>query len=254
MPVELPGYVTVVVLFTDLLVAGLVVAGVGAAARRAGLSTASRRRLVVAVAGTLAAWFALAAVVATARLPGLHPLVLGLLGGPVVVGAGLLAASPTWRRVVRATPQTWLVAGQCYRVVGAVFLVVWGLGGLPAYFALPAGVGDIVTGAGALVVGVLVARRTRGWRAGTVGWNAFGLADLVVAVGAGSGLLAGPLSTVLAAETSTAIVTWFPLGAIPLFLVPISATLHLYSLSNLAADAPSTDAPAVPGVRPSGRD
>jgi hypothetical protein len=95
-------------------------------------------------------------------------------------------------------------------------------------------VGDVVTGVAALAVVAAIARGVGGWRRATVGWNAFGLADLVVAVGAGSTLLAGPLTTVLAAETSTAAILWFPLGTIPTFLVPISATLHLYSLSTLA--------------------
>lgn len=100
----------------------------------------------------------------------------------------------------RATPLPWHVGVQAYRSVGAVFLVVWWLGGLPAFFALPAGIGDVRTGAGAAVVAALAAAGTRRWRSAVVGWNAFGLADLVVAAGAGSTLLAGPLSAVLAAS------------------------------------------------------
>lgn len=115
---------------------------------------------------------------------------------------------------------------------------------MPGYRAGPAGVGDIVTGVGALVVLALLVVGGRGERLAVAGWNAVGLADLVVAVGAGAALLAGPLTVLFAAETSTQLVTWLPLGLIPMFLVPISAVLHLYSLTNLSLDARTTAAQA----------
>jgi hypothetical protein len=40
---------------------------------------------------------------------------------------------------------------------------------------------------------------------------------------------------VFAAEITTAAVVAFPLGTIPMFLVPISVLLHLYSLGGLLA-------------------
>lgn len=242
-------WVAGVVVAFDLLLAGLVVAGTDRAARRAGLARATRRRLRVGLVAGLTGWLALAVAVAGAAFSPLHPVVLGLIAGPVVLGVALLLVSPTWRAVVDAVPHHWLVAGQAYRVVGALFLVLWAQGSLPAFFALPAGVGDIVTGVTAVGVAALVGRRVRGWRATAVGWNLFGLADLVVAVGAGSTLLAGPLTAVFAAETTTASLVAFPLGLIPLFLVPISVTLHCYSLRGLLRDRPAT---ALLAGRPSG--
>jgi hypothetical protein len=96
----------------------------------------------------------------------------------------------------------------------------------------------VLTGVGALGTAALVARGARGWRATAVGWNLLGVADLVVAVGAGSTLLAGPLSALFAAETSTGAVVALPLGLVPLFLVPVSVTLHLYSLRALLLATP----------------
>lgn len=226
----------------DLVLAGLVVVGADRAARNAGLGAATRRRLRLGLVAGLTGWLALAVVVAAAAFSPLHPAVFGLIGGPVVVGLALLAASPTWRAVVDAVPHHWLVAGQTYRVIGALFLVLWMQGELPAYFAIPAGVGDVLTGVAAIGVGALVVQRVRGWRATAGGWNLLGLGDLVVAVGAGSTLLAGPLSTVFAAETSTAAIVAFPLGLIPMFLVPISITLHCYSLRGLVREQSSTAA------------
>jgi hypothetical protein len=232
---SLPQWITAAVVVTDLLLVALVLLGVGRAARRAGFAPGLRRRLQAAVAAAFAVWLGAAVAVSTMGLHPLHPAVLSLIGGPVVVGYGLYLRSETWRSLVRAAPQAWLVGGQFYRVIGALFLVVWGLGELPAFFAIPAGVGDVVTGVAALVVAAAVVRRVAGWRRAVVGWNAVGLADLVVAVGAGSTLLAGPLSAVFAAETTTLAIVAFPLGLIPMFLVPTSVLLHLYSLSNLAA-------------------
>jgi hypothetical protein len=239
---ESPLLIGGVVVAFDLLLAGLVVVGTGRAARRAGLTVTARQRLRMGLVTGLAGWFALAVVVAGAALPPLHPAVLGLIFGPVVLGLALLAASPTWRSVVAAVPQEWLIGAQAYRVVGAVFLAVWVQGGLPAFFALPAGVGDILTGVTAVALAPFVTRRVRGWRSAAVGWNLFGLADLAVAFGAGSTLLAGPLSMVFAAETTTAAIVALPLGLVPLFLVPISVTLHCYSLWGLRT--PARPAPA----------
>jgi hypothetical protein len=115
-----------------------------------------------------------------------------------------------------------------------VFLAGWGAGALPAYFAFPAGVGDIATGVGAVAVAVLLVRGATATRA-VLGWNAFGLLDLVVAVGAGSGLLASPLATVFGTSggVTTAAVVSLPLGLVPFFLVPISTLLHVYSVARL---------------------
>lgn len=240
----LPAFVTGIVVSTDLLLAGLLVVGVDRAARRAGLATQRRTRVTRTTVAVVVLWLLVALVVARAALPVLHPAVLALIGGPILLGYTLFLTVPTWRAVVRHTPQSWLVGAQVYRLVGLVFLVVWSLGGLPAFFALPAGIGDALTGAGAVLVALTIRRGVLGWRAATVGWNLLGVVDLLVAFGAGSTLLAGPLSRLFAAETSTALITQFPLGLVPLFLVPTSILLHCYSLTNLYLDGTGVDATA----------
>jgi hypothetical protein len=232
----LPSYTAPLVYGTDLLLAALVAVGSVIGTERAGLPAADRRRIGAFVAVGLAAWFAVAFALAQSNPAPRSVLTLTAILGPVVV-ATVALRDVRWRRVVRAIPQRWLVGAQAYRVIGALFLVSWGAGLLPAYFALPAGLGDVVTGVGAVLVAAVLAAGVRGGRAATVAWNVFGLGDLIVAVGAGSTLLAGPLATVTGGSgPSTAILVAVPLGLIPLFLVPISATLHVYSLSNLLAE------------------
>jgi hypothetical protein len=78
------------------------------------------------------------------------------------------------RILAQAETAAWLVWPHAFRFVGGVFLIVMAQGHLPAAFALPAGIGDIVTATAA----PLVARRAGGRRAALV-FNAFGLLDLL---------------------------------------------------------------------------
>jgi hypothetical protein len=65
--------------------------------------------------------------------------------GTLLVGY-LLLLLPTFRRIVAAVPQHWLIGVQTFRILGAVFLVRYFAGQLPGLFALPAGIGDVATG------------------------------------------------------------------------------------------------------------
>ena len=58
----------------------------------------------------------------------------------------LLLLSPTFRRIVAAVPQHWLVGIQTFRIMGSALLVRYFAGQLPGLFALPAGIGDVATG------------------------------------------------------------------------------------------------------------
>src|SRR5262249_12846917 len=58
----------------------------------------------------------------------------------------LLPLSPTFRRIIAAVPQHWLIGIQAFRILGSVWLVRYFAGQLPGLFALPAGIGDVATG------------------------------------------------------------------------------------------------------------
>ena len=152
---------------------------------------------------------------------------------PVILGLAGIAGSPTARRIVEATPLWALVAIQFYRVLGAVFLVLWAGHHLPGAFALPAGLGDFATGLAAPIIGYTIARwpdkqRDVAW------WNAFGIADLVVAVT--TGFLTSPgAAQMFALDAPNRLITAYPLALVPLYAVPVSLILHGLVWQRLAA-------------------
>jgi hypothetical protein len=151
---------------------------------------------------------------------------LGSLGAAL----GLLAFVPTWRRVVDAVPAESLISVQIFRLIGVVFLPLYAIGSLPRHFALPAGLGDIAVGLLAPVVALAVRNQVRGARPLALGWNLVGFADLLVAVGMGTGYLLLALQPGVSFPPTAAAMTFFPLVLIPTFAVPLGFILHIYSI------------------------
>jgi hypothetical protein len=152
--------------------------------------------------------------------------VLGL-GGAWVAATRI----PSLRALIdQPSTQPSLVALQVWRLLAITFLILLAQGQLPALFAVPAGVGDILAGLAA----PFVARRLRepGGRSLALGWNVFGLLDLIVAIGLGVTLNPGPLQ-VFHTSPSTAVLTTFPLTLFSTFFVPLSMLLHVLSLRYL---------------------
>jgi len=132
----------------------------------------------------------------------------------------LLLLSPTFRRIVAAVPQHWLIGIQTFRILGSALLVRYFAGQLQGLFALPAGIGDVATGLLAPFIAYAWYRGKRYARAAAIAWNVFGMADLINAVvlgtltGGGGGLV-------------------FPIVLIPAYGVPRAFLLHSYSLIGL---------------------
>jgi hypothetical protein len=134
--------------------------------------------------------------------------------------------------VLDATPASWLIGLQVYRVLGGIFLVGWARGVTPALFALPAGIGDVTTGLLALPVAYYLASRSGGAVRGAIAWNIFGLLDFTIAVGIGLATAPGPLQLILPSIPNTG-VGLYPAVLIPAFAVPSSILLHVLSLRQL---------------------
>jgi hypothetical protein len=198
-------------------------------AARSALGPGARSRAPLLLGAFLSAWFGLALLAGDARNFPLFgdevrlPLLLAVAFGPMFLGIALLFGTSTMRALVLATPPEWLIRVQVYRMAGLIFLFPFlHYGAIPAGFAVPATIGDFATGLAAPFVASRVEHRRAGAFALAVGWNLFGLADLIVA----------PVAAVL---SHAPLANLYPLVLVPLFLgPPLGMLTHVYSLKNLA--------------------
>ncbi len=138
----------------------------------------------------------------------------------ITLAAGyLLLFSASFRGIVGAIPQHWLIGIQTFRILGGIFLVRYFQGELPALFAIPAGVGDLLTGVFAPLVAYWWYSGKSYARGAAIAWNLFGMADLVNAVTLGTLTGGGGLV--------------FPLVLVPIYAVPRAFLIHSYSLMGL---------------------
>jgi hypothetical protein len=189
---------------------------------------------------TLPVWFVVAAWAALSLILN----VLGVLANPPdkppiallisVIGPPTLFAiayslSARVRTLSLSLDLRLLTAMQAWRIIGAMFLVLMMFRLLPGTFAWPAGVGDLIVGAYAPFVVLVMSRRTPGWRKHIVLLNVLGLLDFVGAIG--GGVLAGssPIG-ILRGDITTDIMQKLPLSLIPTFAVPFWIILHIISL------------------------
>lgn len=149
---------------------------------------------------------------------------------PATVGLLFRTSRPFRRWILRADLVEY-VGLQTFRVIGATFLFLMGLGYLPPGFALPAGWGDVLVGLIALIAVVRLSRRQE-LPAGLF-WLLFvlGLLDFVGAFGSGNIVsLSGNWS-----EEYRRMTEW-PLLLVPGFLVPMWVVTHFYALFKFGAN------------------
>jgi hypothetical protein len=191
-------------------------------------------RLAIASGIVLAVWAIATAVLARRgafRLPAgarMPPVGTNLIIAFVAL-ALILSASRSLRRLLRN--QANLIRLHVWRLEGLVFLALMLQGRVPALWALPAGLGDVLVG----VTAPWVARGLEhpDGRRRAIAWTAFGMADLVVAVALGVMTNPGP-AQVFHPIPNGELLTLFPLALVPAFLVPLAFTLHVASLLQLS--------------------
>lgn len=170
---------------------------------------------------------------------------------PVLLGALMLTRSRAVGSLLDATPASWLVGLQVYRVLGGMFVVYWIHGSMPAAFALPAGIGDVLTGLLALPAAVWVASGSGIGRRIGIRWNLLGLIDFAVAITMGMLTAPGPAQLLARAHPNLQIAL-FPTAMTPAFVVPFSTLLHVLSLRQLQrvrrTAATARQEPALAGV------
>jgi hypothetical protein len=231
-----PGYLLPYVIGGSVAIVAALLFGLHNALERARWTVRERRQAVTGVAVVLVAWFFVTLTLtwlgfyrgALSRTPTIQ---YGVLI-PIIAGFVIFRGSRMLRRVIEAVPQEWIVGVQVYRALGAIFLVLYAAGRMPGLFAWPAGVGDVIVGLLAPVVGIAYARRPRSAAGLLRTWNLLGIGDLMVALATGFLTSPSPLG-ILAFDTPNVLITAFPLAMIPVFLVPLSILLHLASLKKL---------------------
>ena len=158
---------------------------------------------------------------------------------PILILTGLTFATRTGRARLAAAPLPALIAAQGVRVLGVSFVLLHAAGRLPAPFAPVAGWGDILVGALALPVALMVARGTVWAHGSATAWTLLGILDLLAAVGLGVTASPGPLQVFLT-EPDSSLMTGLPWIIIPCFLVPSLFSLHLMTLARLRAGSIET--------------
>lgn len=134
----------------------------------------------------------------------------------------LFLLSRTFRGVIAGIPQHWLIGIQTFRILGGVFLIRYFEGRLPGVFAIPAGVGDILTGILAPLVAYWWFSGKSYARRAAIAWNLFGMADLINAVAIGALTGGGGGGGIV-----------FPIVLIPIYAVPRAFLIHSFSLIGL---------------------
>lgn len=184
------------------------------------LNAATRGRRLLAIVLTM--WFALALVASVmgALVGKPAPVLMGVIVGLTalcVLAAWRLPSIHTW---AKHTSFRVLVGFHAVRFVGIAFLVLHARSAL-GDFALAAGWGDIAVAVAAILV-VIFVLPIESWRDWWIvlGWNVFGLADILYVVSTAARL--GLEDTDLVAPLAS-----FPMSLLPTFLVPLIIATHV---------------------------
>lgn len=205
--------------------------------------TNEARSMAYLAAGVLLVWFLIALGAAGSGFfrpaPGRPPMEF-FVAIAIPVGLYFLTfrVSAAFRSFIRNLDPVTLTMLQSWRVLGAVFMVLYFYDMLPGLFAFPAGLGDVAIGLSAPFL-VLKLLRNPGFAQsrGFVIWNALGLFDFVVAVGSGT-LASGAFAGFFPGDgPTTALMSTLPLSMIPGFIVPVYILLHISALIGARAKA-----------------
>jgi hypothetical protein len=196
--------------------------GISLVAERATISTFQKRFVQMMSAMLFIAWFAAIDLLAQSGFFRANVAVLLVFLLTAIFGFSLFF-SQTFRKLLIVTPMHWIIGIQVFRVIGGVFLVGYVQGQLPGLFALPAGIGDVLTGITALLVAYWSYKNGKGARLIAYIWNSFGVLDFVDA------LTLGALASFIRVEPTTALLGVLPFVLIPAFGVPRSFLLHGYT-------------------------
>lgn len=168
----------------------------------------------IAAAGSAAGWMA-----ATGPFP-----IIGIFVVVPLVAAAFATAWPQARRALLSLPLPLIVGLNVGRVFAVLFLMLEAAGRLSGPFPYSAAWGDIITGVVAIPL-LWLARDPARNRTVLHLWNAFGMLDLIAAIGLGVVSAEGSPLQVFAGPGSEAM-QHLPWSFVPTVLVPIWMILH----------------------------
>jgi hypothetical protein len=235
----------------DTITLAALLIGLRVALKRTQFTPPARSAIWLGISALVLAWYGLIMALAKHDVFRATPIakspVLPLaVFAPVLLLLWLILRSKSTAKIVDATPLSWLVGAQFYRVLGVIFLVLLGAGQLPWQFAFPAGGGDVLVGLFAIPIALAASKDSKASSNTVLRWNVLGIIDLVVAVGTGFLTSPGPFQ-LLAINHPNLLVSRYPLVMIPAFMVPLSFILHGISLWKLRrmAETLASKAPAI---------
>lgn len=115
---------------------------------------------------------------------------------------------------------------QSWRVIGATFVFLWGLGQLPLIFSVFAGFGDIAVGLTAAFATITVAKKQEGWQNVARRVIYIGVLDFIFAITTGLATASGYLK-IFPEDASGHILTLYPVVLFPVFIVPCFMIMHI---------------------------
>lgn len=190
------------------------------------------RHISFSVLLVLLFWLVLVVVLSKQGIFSINPLVAPFIFIGFIILFGTLQkvyASKTAQAITVAIPMHWLIAIQTYRIVGVAFFFLWAQGVLPAAFAFPAGIGDIIVGVAAPFIAYAYYLKKPYATKLAIWWNILGIADLIIAIGAGTLGFPRPIQTLPLTPTTEAM-SLYPLALVSLFAVPLGLLLHTLGL------------------------
>lgn len=171
------------------------------------------------------------------------PLIGVMVALPPLVVLLAAALSPAVRAALLALPPQLLIGLNTLRIVGFFFLLLAVADRLGGPFPVSAGWGDIITGALAAPLAVMVAQGSAN-RTTVLAWNAFGMLDLIVAVALGTLSSNGFAFQLIEAGPGSAAVQAMPWVLIPSVLVPFYLITHGILFAQLRRAAVGSSQPA----------
>jgi len=149
---------------------------------------------------------------------------MGIFVGAPLLAAAIAASWPAARQAMLSLPMPLMVGLNIGRVFAFLFLMLLAEGRLSGPFPYSAAWGDIITGAAALPL-LWLARTPERHTAVFHLWNAFGMLDLVLAIGFGVTSAANSPLQIFGAPGSEAM-QYPPWSFVPTVLVPLWMILH----------------------------